>query len=88
MTWVRFPVAEPHHLSVSCHAVAAVHIEELEGLTTRIYNHAVGLWEGGIKEEDWQQMLAQGESFPVQKKKERKKSIHRKRHLHRNISKY
>ena len=41
---VCFPVMEPHHLSVSCHAVTVAHIEELEGLTTRIYNHALGLW--------------------------------------------
>ena len=27
---VRFPVVEPHHMSVSCHAVVAGHIEELE----------------------------------------------------------
>ena len=41
---VHFLVAEPHHLSISCHGVAAAHIEELEGLTTRIYSHALGLW--------------------------------------------
>ena len=35
---------EPHHLSVSCHAVLVAHMEELEGLTTRIYNHVLGLW--------------------------------------------
>ena len=67
MAQVRFLVTEPHHLSVSCPAVVVAHIEELEGLTTRIYNHALGLWSGG-KEEDWQQMLAQGESFPEKKK--------------------
>ena len=33
---VCFPVMEPDHPSVGCHAVVASHIEELEGLTTRI----------------------------------------------------
>ena len=42
--WVRFLVAEPQHPSVSCHAVVVVHLEELEGLTTRIYNHALGIF--------------------------------------------
>ena len=36
-------------LSGSCHAVVAAHIEELEQLTTRIYNHVLGLWGGGKK---------------------------------------
>ena len=35
---------EPHHLSVSSHAVAVAYTEELEGLKTGICNHAVGLW--------------------------------------------
>ena len=39
---VRFLVVEPHHLSVSCPALGVAHTE-LEGLTTRIYNHALGL---------------------------------------------
>ena len=43
VAWVHFPVAEPHHPSVSSHAVVAAHIEKLEGLTTRIYNHVLGL---------------------------------------------
>ena len=64
---------EPHHLSVSSHVVVVAHIEELEGLTTRIYYYVLGLWGGKEKEnqkreEDWQQVLAQGESFPAQKK--------------------
>ena len=41
----RFPVAEPHQPSVSSHAVVVAHVEELEGPTTRIYNHALGLGE-------------------------------------------
>ena len=40
---------EPHHSSVSSHAVAVAHIEELEGLTTRIYNYVLGLWGGEKK---------------------------------------
>ena len=42
------------------HAVVASHIEELEGLTTRIHNYVLGLWGGENKkkkqEEDWQQV--------------------------------
>ena len=52
-----------------CHAVVAVHVEEIEGLTARIYNHLLGLWGGKHKkEEDWQQMLAQGQSSSQKKK--------------------
>ena len=62
--WLGFASLDPgcgltHHSS--SHAVAASHIEELEGITTRIYNYVLGLW-GGKKKEDWQQMLAQGQS--------------------------
>ena len=50
---------------------------ELEGLTTRIYNHVLGLWGGKKKkEEDWQQMLAQGESFPTTTKKQNKTTLY------------
>ena len=38
------------------------HIEELEGLTTRIYNYVLGLWGEKNKQEDWQPMLAMGQS--------------------------
>ena len=34
---------------MSCHAVTVAHIEELEGLTTMIYNHALGLRGGKEK---------------------------------------
>ena len=47
--WVHFPVVEPHHSSISCQAVVVAHTEELEGLATRIYNHAWGLWRGKKK---------------------------------------
>ena len=58
---------EPSHPSVSSH-VAVTHIEELEGLTTRIYNYVLGLCGGTKKrEEDWQQMWQQAESFPEDK---------------------
>ena len=43
---VQFPVMEPHHSSVSSHAVAVARIEELEGHTTRIYSYVPGLWGG------------------------------------------
>ena len=47
--------------------MVVAHVEELEGLTTKICSYALGLWGGKRKEEDWQQMLAQGESFPAKK---------------------
>ena len=68
MAQVPFPGVEPHHLSVSGHAVAAAHIEELEGLTT-IHKYTLVIFGGRKKEEDWQQMLAKGESSPAKKKK-------------------
>ena len=43
------PKANPHPYpppSVSCHAVMAAHKEELEQLTTRIYDYVLALWEG------------------------------------------
>ena len=63
--WVRFPGVE-HHWSVSSHAVVATHTKEPERPTTRMCNYVLGLWGGRKKEreEDWQQKLAQGESFP------------------------
>ena len=54
------------HYSAS-HTVAASHIEELEGLTTRIYNYELGLWGEKKKDEDSQQMLAQGQSSSPKK---------------------
>ena len=46
---VRFPGVEPHHSSVSSHAVAAAHTEEPEELTI-IHNCVLGLSWGGEKE--------------------------------------
>ena len=46
---------ETHHPSVSCRAVAGAQAEEAEGLTTKIYNHALGLW--GEKEKKKVQTL-------------------------------
>ena len=40
-------ILDPGHGPTCCsssHAMAASHIEELEGLTTRIYNYILGLW--------------------------------------------
>ena len=64
---VHFLAREPYHLWYSCRAVAVADTEELEQLTTSIYNYLLGLWRGKKKkeEEDWQQMLAQGEFFPA-----------------------
>lgn len=56
-----FLFTELHHSSVSCQAVAAAHIKEPEGLTTRISNHALGLWQ--VKKKNW---LACGGSVPTQ----------------------
>ena len=43
------PGCGPTHCS-SSHAVAASHLKELEGLTTRIYSYALGLWGGKEKQ--------------------------------------
>ena len=77
--------AEPHDSSVSSQAVAAAHIEGLEGLTSGIYNCVLGLWEE--KKEDWQQMVGQGKSFPAKKKrkKESKKEKEEERAEKRGI---
>ena len=66
--WVQFPGIKPHHSSVNSHAAVVAHIEELEGPKTRTYNCVLGLWGGKKREEDWQQMLAQGESFQGKKR--------------------
>ena len=44
---------------LSSRAVAASHIEELEGYIQPGYT--LGLWGEKKKEEDWQEMLAQGQ---------------------------
>ena len=60
---------DSHYLSVSSHAVVVAHLEELKGLTTRVYDYVLGFGEGEKKEkEDWKQMLAQDKSFPAKKK--------------------
>ena len=52
--------------------MVVAHIEELEGLTTRVYTmHWGTLGRKNKKEEDWQQMFAQDESFHAKTKKER-----------------
>ena len=50
MVQVGFLGMEPHHSSVSSHAVTVAHIEEV-GLTTRIYNYVLWLWGGKKKRE-------------------------------------
>ena len=55
---VRFPGSEPHHPSVSCHAVAVAHIEDLEGPTTKCITLYQGFGEEKTeREKDWQQIL-------------------------------
>ena len=49
VAWAGFPGAEPHHSSVSSHAVVEAHTEELGGLTTGMHNYLLGLL-GGKKE--------------------------------------
>ena len=49
--------------------MTAAHIEELERLTTRDINMHWGFGEIKKKDEEWQQMLGQGESFPAKNKK-------------------
>ena len=58
-----FVGSDPRHgvtLHSSSHAVAASHIEELEGLTTRIYNYVPGLWGEEKYKGRLAQMLTQG----------------------------
>ena len=43
---VWLPVMEPHHLSISSHAVVVAHIEKPEELTT-IHNYVPELWGRG-----------------------------------------
>ena len=49
--------------------MVAAHIQEPEGLTTGIYSYILGLWGGVTKREDWQEVLAQGKSFPEKENK-------------------
>ena len=67
---VQFPGTEPHHLSVSCHAVAVAHVE-LEEFTT-LHNCVLELWGWGIQGKKKGGRLAtddsQGQIFPWGKK--------------------
>ena len=64
--WAWFLGVEPHHLSVSSHAVGVAHTEA-------IHNCVLGLWwgKGRKEEEDGQQMLAWGKPSPAKKKKKK-----------------
>ena len=68
VAWVHFLVMEPHHPSVSCHAVVVAPMEELEGFTIMHW----GFGEERKKDEDWQQILAQGKSFPAKQQQQQK----------------
>ena len=85
MAQLWFPVPEPHHLSVSSHAVAAAHIEEPEEPTTGMYDCAPGLWGGGKKGEDWRQMLAQDESSPSKIQNKQTKTPQNKKNHPQNL---
>ena len=59
-----FTSLDPGHGPTHCassQGVVASHIEELEGLTTKINIYVLGFWEKK-KEEAWQQMLAWSQS--------------------------
>ena len=65
--------------------MAASHIEELEGLTNRTYNYALGLLGEKNKEEDGRQMLLranlyQQKSIPFKKRKVFQKNKTKKTH--------
>ena len=64
---VRVPGAEPHHLSVSSHAVAVAHVEELEGLIARLYNYVLGLWGGKKSTGRLATDVSSGQIFPIKK---------------------
>ena len=68
---VHFPVTEPHYLAVSCHAVAMAPIEEPEGLTIRIHNHALGIWGEKRKKGRLATDVSSGRIFLCKIKKER-----------------
>ena len=57
--------AEPHHSSVSSHAIVVAHIEELKGLTTRIYNYVLELWEEKKERERLATDVSSGRIFPA-----------------------
>ena len=69
---LRWPRVSPVQILgvdlASSHAETASHIAKPEGPTTRIYNYVLGGFgeKRKIKEQDWQQMLAQ---VPILKKK-------------------
>ena len=69
---------EPHYSSVSSHAVAMAHTEDLEGFATRIYSYVLGLWGGRKKRGRLATDFSSGPNFPrknniLEKKKKRKK---------------
>ena len=78
MAWVQLPVTEPHHLSVGSHAVVVAHIEELEGLTTRIYYYVLGFWRGKQKGR-LAADVSSGQIFPSKIKKEKSCCLEKKK---------
>ena len=64
---------DPHHLSVSCHAVVVAHTEELEGLTTGTYNHILGLWGEKSKSGRLATDVSSGRILPCKKTRKEKK---------------
>ena len=70
MAQFGFPGAEPHHLSVSSHAVTATHIEEPEEFTT-IHKYVLGLWRGEKEEKGGRLAtdISLGRIFPYKKNK-------------------
>ena len=75
-----------NHSSVSSHSVAVAHIEELEGLTTRIYNYVLGLW-GRKKRGRLVTDVSSGWIFPCKKTKQKQNlRLHGPYCLHRLYS--
>ena len=60
-------------MSVTCHALVAVHREEVEGLTIRVYNHALGLWEEKQRKRKVGNRCKLRVNLSLQKKKKRRR---------------
>ena len=65
---VWFPSAEPHCWSISSHAVAVAHVEELEGLTIRVYTYVLDFGERERKRGRLATNVSLGPIFPSERK--------------------
>src|SRR3712207_7806163 len=62
------------------------HIEELEGLTTRVYSHALGLWGGKKKKKKIGNRCSSGQIFLCKTKRNKDRKSTRLNSSHANIS--